>query len=271
LILATKDAELALDPVDVGWYLQGTEPCLKNPDICISETRTKTNDHYGAFYVWWSKAEQSQIRNYLASHSVSGRAKHLLETAIGWLERGVQEDLGPNRSSGGEIRRLFRLSGIPRPEAALGKNRDKWAWCSAFVTAAYGPGSFTFTELSDYEQACRGLEKDCHPTQVEFLRRWAEQHGKLRNASQARPGDIMIQLKNQGLASHNGVFLARHQGWTYTIEGNAGPFVNDKLESVWQQVRSMPLSRFDYERLLDRVTVVKRPSNSWRYAIRMAR
>ncbi|MFN5540192.1 MAG: hypothetical protein ACK481_09080 [Candidatus Melainabacteria bacterium] len=65
--------------------------------------------------------------------------------------------------------------------------------------------------------------------------------------------------------------LGNKRVWIYSIEGNAGPFINDKLENKWNEVLLLKadnkISGLDYERLLDRVTIVKRPIESWDYSV----
>ncbi|MDX1919113.1 MAG: hypothetical protein SFU25_00080 [Candidatus Caenarcaniphilales bacterium] len=223
------------------------------------------------------------------------RAK-FLNLAYKSLELGVHEVDGSNDDSlsGGDlIKQYFEATGIKHVEREMTNNKvDEWAWCAAFITSLYNQsgGGFSFITQEEYIRSCREMDKKshCHPVQVDFILNWARRKAKVSKFSESVfseiiPGDLLVLINpKSGQASHIGIYVAQSKDcsaqdidecWVYTIEGNAGPFINDALEEEWPQVKRVihknNIEDADYERLLDRLTLVKRPAANWDYAINL--
>lgn len=237
------------------------------------------------------------------------RAK-IVNLSFNALKLGVQESDGPNDDSvdgPNYIAQYFKGAGVSYPKREMDSNKvDGWAWCAAFVTAIVNQagGGFSFLTFQEYFNSCRELDKQshCHPIQVDFILNWAKKKAQVeavdsQSISSLKAGDILVLLHpKKKNPSHIGFYVGKTKAcsvnidddlpqkdssnvtldgkcWIYTIEGNAGPFINDQLENDWpivkKQLNTEAISLFDYERLLDRATIVRRPLSSWDYSIKL--
>ncbi|MDJ0625974.1 MAG: hypothetical protein QNJ31_06380 [Candidatus Caenarcaniphilales bacterium] len=292
LILKDKRVDLPIEPAFTIDYLTMSKPCLDNLDLCSENTQNK---HFNNFYTKLRSENildiKKSIKRLLEENNERNhkRAK-FLNLAFKSLFLGVQEIDGPNddsRTGGNLIKQYFEAAGLTKIDKELTDNKvDEWAWCAAFITALTNQAGsgFSFLTQDEYQTACKNMNKEshCHPVQVDFIVNWAykkahlNQNFSFTNLQEVTPGDLLalINPKN-GQASHIGIYIGQskeclnkqNECWLYTIEGNAGPFINDVLEQKWNEVDEIiernKISIEDYERLLDRVTIVKRPINNW--------
>jgi hypothetical protein len=292
LVIKQKRLDLEAKPTEVLSYLNATAPCLMWEEKCLEKAETKP--FLGSFYKYLSeddiKAVSSSLeRNRKQIENNIIRTK-ILENAFRALSREIQEIDGPNDDSingENEIYQFFRAAGIENPIKELGSNKtDNWAWCSAFITSLLNESGLgvSFLKIDEYLDACKNMEKEehCHPVQVDFILEWAKMKGlslslKDENSyEELQPGDLLVLINPKTRrASHIGIYLAKkcyqENCWIYSIEGNAGPLINDAVENDWKEVKSIikknNISSFNFERILDRVTLVKRPIQVWDYGI----
>lgn len=291
LILQHKRVESELKPKDIVWYLENTQNCLDKPELCQTKNFQK-DEHLNNFYTWLTDSDINQIKNSLNSiNSLSWRRAKVLNLIFNSLQLGIQEVDGPNDDSvtgHNYISQLFEGSGIFTPEKELPPSRIDWAWCAAYITSIiHQAGSgFSFISLQEQINTCKEADKleHCHPVQVEFILNWAYRKAKVEKFSlnsQIQAGDILVLINPKTkLASHIGFYLAKSPECIeeeknnfdcqiYSVEGNAGPFINDKLEDKWPEVLQIIQEENikNSELLLDRLTIVKRPAYNWDYII----
>ncbi|MDX1917909.1 MAG: hypothetical protein SFT81_02025 [Candidatus Caenarcaniphilales bacterium] len=288
LLLREKQyLELKLKPEAAISYLHDTKICLGDPSVCLAKTKIDPDSLLSSFYTWITPEDLSLIQKSLVEidrDRLTYRRAKVLNLAIKSLLLGVQEADGPNddtRSGENLIDQYFVAAGIYDPAKEFNPNRVDWAWCAAYVSAIINQagGGFSFISLDQHNKACAEMKQKshCHPVQVEFILNWAKRKNKaipytLSSLDRSQPGDLLILMSpKSGRAGHIGFYLAHNQDWVYSIEGNTGPNINDLLEDDWQavkaQIKTTNTSTSDYERLLDRVSIVKRPLESWAYIV----
>jgi|GEM_PF-6650358 len=296
-ILILKDKYLAekIDLDFVGEYLKFTEQCLKKRTKCLE----LKNNYFANFYTEIKQADLEILNNSIFRlaknlENLNYKRAFILNKLFENLDLAIQEVENSNddSSQGDFIRDFFKSSGIYDPEQSLG-SRLEWAWCSAFVTSVINQSgaNFSYLNYKDLSDICldkiySNKESFCHPVQVDFILNWAEKKQILEQLTSFKlrflkvlPGDILIQYNHQEQkATHIGFFLAfekvknskkteQTKFWIYSIEGNTGPFINDALEKNWQEIKKLNLKTKDYQRLLDRLTIVKRPLSSWDFFV----
>jgi hypothetical protein len=293
LVLVHKRADKKIGPAYTTTYLQETKACLENSEQCLED---RFDEYKSSFYTWLKPEDinriEASLNNLKDNSTLTLKRAKVLQLIFASLELGVHEVDGPNDDSlTGEdlIGQYFSAAGVSNPNKELPPSRIDWAWCAAYVTSIINQAGhgFSFISLREHINACKEMDKlkHCHPVQVEFILKWAQNKARVltmnkTSLQEAAPGDILVLVSpKSGLASHIGFYIGQSENcatndnecWIYTIEGNAGPFINDKLENNWSQVQDIvkeeKISSTDYERLLDRVTIVKRPISSWDYWI----
>jgi len=292
LVLYHKRLEASLEPDDIIWYLEKTQNCLNQPELCASQNSSQETkqDHLSNFYTLLTDDDLTQIKNSLNQiENLSWSRAKTLNLIFNSLKLGIQESDGPNDDSltgGNFIEQIFQGAGVFSPKTELPPNRVDWAWCAAYITSIIHQAGlgFSFISLQEQINACKEADKleHCHPVQVEFLLNWAYRKTKVQafsSEAKMQAGDILILLSPKTKrASHIGFYLAKspecdknfnNNCWIYSLEGNAGPFINDKLEDKWPEVLELVekknITPEEYERLLDRLTIVKRPAQNWDY------
>jgi hypothetical protein len=269
-------------------YLTETYNCLINSSLCLSE---ESNEYISSFYTYLNAQNINEINESIDQISDYKRAK-IINLALSQLNLGVQESISPNEDPENYIQQYFEAAGLLDPNKELGSDKiNNWAWCSAFITsiinqAGYG---FSFIQIKDYLKVCNDFKakENCHPVQVDFVLAWAKKYKldyeiNTNNLNELKAGDLLIMTNLiSGRANHIGFYLGKDKAcqlnpencWIYSLEGNAGPLINDALEDNWSEIITLKnnktISNYDYERLLDRVTLVKRPLNSWSYFIKI--
>jgi len=288
LILRDKKTVKQITINYLNQYLTETYNCLSNSSLCLNE---ESDEYISSFYTYLNAENINEINESIDQISNYKRAK-IINLALSQLNLGVQESISPNEDPENYIEQYFEAAGLLDPNKELGFDKiNNWAWCSAFVTsiinqAGYG---FSFIQIKDYFKTCNDFKakENCHPVQVDFILGWAknyklDQEINTNNLNELKAGDLLIMTNSiSGRANHIGFYLGKAKScqsnpetcWIYSLEGNAGPLINDALEDNWSEIIALKnnkiISNNDYERLLDRVTLVKRPLNSWSYFIKM--
>ncbi len=289
LILRDKKPTLSIEIDYLPEYLNETYNCLNNPNLCLNQDN---NEYISSFYTYLNLENINDINQTIDQITDYKRAK-IINLSLSQLNLAVQESIAPNDDPEDYIEQYFQAAGLFDPERELGSDKvNNWAWCSAFITSIINQAGlgFSFIQIQDYLKTCQNFQaKDsCHPVQVDFILSWAKKYKlehelDLSNLAELKAGDLLIMTNSTSKrANHIGFYIGQDKNcklddvqncWLYSLEGNAGPLINDALEDKWPEIIDLKnnnkISNLEYERLLDRATLVKRPINSWSYFVKI--